>query len=195
MNSLRSGVLALAAVGSSTTVMASEFTGPRIEVHGGYDRPSAQFRAYGFGSNHFSGGSYGIGAGYDLALGHSGVIVGAEINGDLSSIDECVSDATSRVCVKARRDLSALVRLGKHVGGALAYIKAGYANARFASTATISGPPQSFSSAHNNTGARVGAGVEYPVRRRAYVKAEYQYSNYEAHLSRHQILGGIGLRF
>jgi outer membrane immunogenic protein len=37
--------------------------------------------------------------------------------------------------------------------------------------------------------------VEHALGSRAFVKAEYRYSNYEAGLSRNQVVGGIGLRF
>ena len=42
---------------------------------------------------------------------------------------------------------------------------------------------------------RVGAGVEQQLGTNLYAKAEYRYSNYEAGIERHQVLGGVGFRF
>ena len=44
-------------------------------------------------------------------------------------------------------------------------------------------------------GVRVGAGVEHQLTSRAFVKAEYRYSNYEQGVSRNQVVAGVGLRF
>jgi outer membrane immunogenic protein len=45
-------------------------------------------------------------------------------------------------------------------------------------------------------GFRLKAGAELGVARNVFVRAEYRYSNYdEADLDRHQVVGGIGIRF
>ena len=50
----------------------------------------------------------------------------------------------------------------------------------------------------------MGAGVEYNLTPTAYIKGEYRYShyghingidNYDPNVDRHQIMGGVGIRF
>ena len=152
------------------------FTGFRLEAHAGYDRVGT-----GGLVGHPDGITYGLGAGYDMAIG-SNLIAGVEVNGDFSNTDADYFGYT----LKAKRDLDASVRIGTKVGTrALLYLKVGYANARF----TAAG----FGS--NNDGVRGAVGAEYAFSNRVYVKGEYRYTNYEAGLSRNQVLAGVGMRF
>jgi len=53
----------------------------------------------------------------------------------------------------------------------------------------------------NLDGFRVGAGLEYNISPTTYVKGEYRYSHYgdvdgyDIDLDRHQLVGGVGIRF
>ena len=73
----------------------------------------------------------------------------------------------------------------------MVYAKAGYTNARFKVRSTVA----ALNAADNLDGVRLGAGVEHMLGDRAFVKAEYRYSNYEAGAERHQAVLGFGYRF
>ena len=156
------------------------FTGSHAEVIGGWDRLQA-------GGGHDDGVLYGAGAGYDVQRGN--VVFGIE--GEAS--DSTEKEDVGGVRVHASRDLYAGGRIGTVIGGNnLLYAKAGYTNGRYA----VSGAGAGNSFAHGNLdGVRVGAGVEHALTNRAFVKAEYRYSNYEQGVSRNQVLAGVGLRF
>lgn len=163
------------------------FTGPRIEAHLGYDR---------LGTNNATGNidgvMYGVGAGYDYAIG--GALVGVEVNADFSNIDEDARAGASTFGVKAKRDLDAGVRVGFVVGSrALVYGKVAYANSRF--RATLTDPTGTISANDNLEGVRGGLGVEFALGTNTYAKAEYRYTNYEQGVDRNQVLAGVGFRF
>ncbi|WP_293882484.1 outer membrane beta-barrel protein [Sphingomonas sp.] len=181
------------------------FTGPHVEVTGGWDRLT--------GSNgnggHNDGFVYGVGAGYDAQVG--GVILGIEgeatdSTNKVRARNVLVTGDNARV--SAGRDLYIGGRIGYAVAPAtLLYVKGGYTNARFGErydngAGTISG-------GHANAdGYRVGAGVEQKFNvfgPGGFVKAEYRYSNYknlnvgdaniDTDFDRHQVVGSIGVRF
>ena len=121
---------------------------------------------------------FGIGAGYELALGGP-IALG---------LDAEISDATTKAGgVHAGRDLYAGGRVSFAVSPrANLYIKGGYTNAR----AKISG-----FGGENLDGVRAGAGLQYAISGKTYVGAEYRYSNYELDLERHQVALTFGTRF
>lgn len=167
----------------------AEFTGPRIEAHVGYDRLGVDNDDFDDG---IDGVMYGVGVGFDFAV--SGAVVGVEVNADFSDIDEGVTDGADSASFEAKRDLDASVRVGAVLGGkALLYGKVGYANSRFEARATSGGI--TISEADNLDGVRAGVGIEYVLGSKAYIKAEYRYTNYEQDLDRNQVIGGIGIRF
>ena len=153
--------------------------GPRVEALIGYDRVK-------LGGEHDGGLLFGIGAGYDFAVGN-GVSLGADIEATESTQkigDEDIAE------VKAGRDLYAGGRVSFAVTpSANLYLKAGYTNARFKAT------EDGDTFAENFDGFRLGAGGQVAVSGKAYVGGEYRYSNYEAGLSRHQLALTVGTRF
>ena len=185
---------ALAATAMATPALAQDaapFTGFRVEGLVGYDNVKGN-------GGHRDGVAYGIGAGYDFQMG--GAVLGLEGEAMDSSAKGCDTNfitATDRICANAKRDLYVGGRIGAAVTpNTLLYAKAGYTNARFGVTYTDSATPANNSSARGNfDGFRVGAGVEQKFGQNLYAKAEYRYSNYEQGLSRHQVLGGVGVRF
>ena len=170
--------------------------GFRAEIHGGWDH----VRADGPGNNNDdsdSGIVYGIGAGYDFDIGKK-MQLGIDLSADLSTMEECrnsVIVANDRACLDAGRDLAAAVRLGYKVSpNGTVYALAGYTNARFhfdyttpANVTTRDG--------RNLDGFRLGAGYQHDFGKRMYGKVEYRYSNYEAGVTRHQALLGVGVKF
>ncbi|MBB3981857.1 outer membrane immunogenic protein [Sphingobium fontiphilum] len=163
----------------------SAFTGPRVEIITGYDNVDAD------GAKSADGLLYGLNAGYDFAMG--GVILGLE--GEVSDSTTKQSDAIGRTVTD--RDLYIGARIGVPISEkALAYAKAGYTNARFKYEEAAGGEGGgTISGGGNADGLRLGAGLEYRLARNIFLKGEYRYSNYEAGLSRHQLVTGLGIRF
>jgi outer membrane immunogenic protein len=167
---------AIAAASLSTTAFAQDdaaFAGGRAEVVTGYD--ALDSNSNGLGT--LDGVLYGVALGYDIQ--HGNIVLGFE--GE-------IADSTGKAFgVETDRDIYLGARLGTVIGGsALAYVKAGYTNAAI----DIPG----FGS-ETGSGIRAGAGVEYKLGGQLFVKGEYRYSNYEGDVERHQIVGGLGIRF
>jgi outer membrane immunogenic protein len=184
----------VAVLAAAATPAAAE--GFRAEVHGGWDH----VRADGPGINNNdsdSGIVYGIGAGYDFAISPK-VELGVDLSADLSTMEECESSVivpNDRACLDAGRDLAAAVRLGYKVSpkGTI-YALAGYTNARFRFDYTT---PAGVTTrdGRNLDGFRLGAGYQHGFGENMYGKVEYRYSNYEAGVTRHQALLGVGVNF
>ncbi|MGF7150624.1 outer membrane immunogenic protein [Sphingomonas zeicaulis] len=181
-------------VGLSAPAFAQEsapFTGPRVEGIVGWDRAQAE-------GDHEDGVVYGAVVGYDWQMG--GAVVGAELEATDSSADVCARDVSrigDRLCVGAKRDLYVGARVGTAVTpSTLLYAKAGYTNARFGYDYDDGGNGDlDYGNGTNLDGVRVGAGVEQKLGPNTFVKGEYRYSNYEAGVSKNQVLAGFGVRF
>jgi outer membrane immunogenic protein len=187
-------VAALAATILATPAMAQDrgpYTGVRVEGLVGWDRPQSS-------GDHADGVAYGVGLGYDFQTG--GAVLGIEGEASDSTAKECINSfaiAGDRLCSKTGRDLYVGGRVGAVVGrSTLLYAKAGYTNARSEATYNSNLAGSTIVSSHDSLdGFRVGAGVEQAVGRKAFVKAEYRYSNYEQGVDRHQVVAGLGIRF
>ena len=184
-------VAALFAASTAVPALAQDsapFTGARVEGLAGWDRVQ--------NNGHDDGVQYGIGAGYDFQAG--GAVVGIEGEAADSSVRQCTGSRTvadPRFCAKAGRDLYVGGRIGTVVGGkTLLYAKGGYTNAQ-AKLTSNDGTVQTTLGKTNLDGYRVGAGAEYAIGPRSFVKTEYRYSNYESGFSRHQVVAGFGFRF
>jgi outer membrane immunogenic protein len=199
---------ALLASALATPALAQErapFTGPHVEVTGGWDRLTGKDGNGG----HKDGFVYGVGAGYDAQVG--GLILGVEgevsdSTNKLRANDVFVNGDSTRI--KAGRDLYIGARLGYAVAPAtLLYVKGGYTNARLSNR--YNDGVGGFSNDHVNAdGYRLGAGVEQKFNvfgPGGFVKAEYRYSNYknlnfgdanvDTDFDRHQVVGSVGVRF
>lgn len=146
---------------------AAPFTGPRAGVTVGYDKLGGE-----------EGVSYGVSAGYDLALAPR-ITFGPEVSFSDSTVDDSGVDVS--------RELAASVRLGYVVTPrVLAFGKVGYVDTRFEALGTNV----------NFEGVRYGGGVEFAVTGNTYISAEYQRSEYEDGLGgRDAGVVGIGFRF
>ncbi len=170
---------------------AAPFTGFRVEALAGYDKLK------GNGGSR-DGITYGGAAGYDFQLGSAVAgIEGEYLDSDTKGCEGSFVVAGDSICANGKRD--------RYVGGragvaatpnTLVYAKAGYTNAKVGVNYTDPATPANNVSASDELdGVRVGAGVEQKLGTNLYAKAEYRYSNYEAGIERHQVLGGVGFRF
>lgn len=198
------------AAGVSTPALAQTdgdaFTGFRLEALGGYDSTGA-----GSGEGRLDGFLYGIGVGYDFAVG--GAVLGIEGEWTDSTANEGVGSSAS---LKAKRDFYVGARVGVPIASqALLYTKGGYTSARFnldADDGADFGGTIGGTLGGTVGGFRVGAGIEYLFGRNVYGKVEYRYSNYsdlevdvagttfslddfDVNVDRHQVLAGVGIRF
>lgn len=183
-------VAALAAASITTAAHAGDISGPRAELLVGYDHVSMGFDEDSANAN---GVAFGGGIGYDVALA-SRVSVGVdgEITGSSSKYTE--TNPLYSLGIKYGRDLYAGGRVtfqaSKNVN---LYAKVGYTNTRV----KFNGEDafDRFERSENYNGVRAGVGAQVRVSGPLYGALEYRYSNYEANLSRHQVLAGIGYRF
>jgi outer membrane immunogenic protein len=158
----------------------------------GWDHPSIS-------NEHADGVLYGMGVGYDFRAGNA--IFGVEAEATDSTSDETATGAIiagDSLRVRAGRDLYVGGRAGFGVGSnSLLYVKAGYTNARVRADyddGTVA-TAADFSQRTNLDGIRAGVGAQFGIGSRAYLRTEYRYSNYQDGVDRHQVVGGIGLRF
>ncbi|MDT9597391.1 outer membrane protein [Sphingosinicella rhizophila] len=187
-------ILAATAVIAAAAPSMAQVAGGRIEAVVGYDNVRVDLDDFGFaGSEDKSGVVYGIGAGYDVAVG-SGASLGIDAEATDASTRYRVVDGADQGRISAGRDL--------YVGGRITaavsplfnlYGKLGYTNARYKAAATIGGT--TISGASNLDGIRAGIGGQYLLGANLYVGTEYRYSNYESGVSRHQVVGALGFRF
>lgn len=175
---------------------SSPFSGPRIEIIGGYDQlrsgsdvdidtdEDGIFEDNGLDQS-VDGFAYGVAAGYDFDLGSA--IVGLEAEymdstGKQSSSEDIAAPFGYRINVN--RDLYIGARIGAQVTPTtLLYAKGGYTNtrveSRFQDRVEADGYDLDFDDGQSVDGYRVGAGIEQLVGP-GYVKLEYRYSNYSS---------------
>ena len=189
-------IVALLAATLSTPAFAQESAVPaggfHVEGLAGYD--SARIA-----DDKDGGLVYGVGAGYDFRVGRA--ILGIQGEASDSTNDGCTSGAFvpgDSFCGTSRRELFIGGRAGFMAGRrVLLYGTAGYANARFHlayDDGTAAGT-NNFSLSENLDGVRVGAGAEFGIGGRAFLRTELRYANYEQGSDRGQALAGFGLRF
>jgi outer membrane immunogenic protein len=175
----------------------SSFTGPRAEAVVGWDKVDTNVP----NGDSKDGVVFGGAAGYDFQAGKAVIGFEGEATGATTK------DSTTGLVVpgdsyriKAGRDLYVGGRVGFVAGDkALIYAKGGYTNARV-STRYTSGATTT--EGHDDLdGWRAGAGVEYKLSRNIYAKGEYRFSKYGdidgtgVDVKRHQVVGGLGVRF
>lgn len=168
---------ALSAFALSLLVMSAPAAAAgHLEARFGLDNISASQSDLDISSDE-TGLSYGVEAGFDF--GNGGIVYGPYASFDASSIDG------------ADYGLGLGLRAGAHVSPTvLVYGKGGYVLGKAAG--------------EENGGYQLGAGLEFDVGPRLYVKGEALYSDfgsvasvygYDIDLERFQGLAGIGVRF
>lgn len=217
------GIALLLAAGSAFafTVPAAaqddpDFTGPRIEALVGYDslRPGSTVDIDNNDEvdQSIDGVNYGFGAGYDIDMGSAVLgVEGEYMRSEAQTEYDTTGFTTFGVSnIDAGRDLYLGARAGlKVTPRTLAYVKAGYTNAKMNVLATDN--TTDVETDLNLDGWRAGAGVEKSIGTNTYAKLEYRYSNYtkadfqfangtvtdtfDVDTDRHQIVAGVGFRF
>ena len=183
---------AAAVVAAAGPASAANISGARVEAIVGWDKPDFDFDAPGNDPD-ADGIVYGIGAGYDFALGKT-VAIGIDVEASDSSTELNFASAGDTWRFEAGRDLYAGARFTAAASDRLnLYGKAGYTNARV--KASFTSPTFAQVIDYDADGFRVGLGAQYAVGGKAYVGAEYRYSNYESDLTRHQAVATLGMRF
>jgi len=215
--------LALLAAGSAIALaapaMAQEnptFTGPRVEALVGYDinKPGSSQDIDNADDldQSMEGASYGVGVGYDFAMGSALIGVEGEYMGSSAETDyDTAAFETFGVGnVEAGDDLYVGLRAGILASPrALVYVKGGYSNASY-NVLTSDGTTNTDTDIDLD-GWRVGAGAEYALSNNLFVKGEYRYTNYgegevegpnggesdrfDIDMDRHQVMLGLGYRF
>jgi len=159
-------ITGLAIVGIAAATSTSAYaSGPRIEVHGGWDRIDTS-------DGNDSGALIGIGIGYDFDLAKN-VFAGVEANADFITAKECESGAIvagDKLCVTASRDLSLIARAGVEAApGSKLYALGGWTNARF--RATYTSPTNAVTrDGENANGWRLGAGFQQDLGKGLHAK-------------------------
>jgi outer membrane immunogenic protein len=172
---------------AATPALAQAPQGPRVEALVGYDALRVDLEDAGVdGSFKDEGALYGVGVGYDFALGN-----GASLGVDLEATDSKVREENVAGELEVGRDLYAGGRVSFPLGadGSNVYLKGGYTNARFTATSGLVREKEDLD------GYRLGAGAQFAIGGRAYVGGEYRFSDYERDVRRHQLALTVGTRF
>ncbi|NIJ21855.1 outer membrane immunogenic protein [Sphingomonas naasensis] len=186
MRTLTLITLAASAAASPAFAQDAPFNGPRVEIIAGWDHsnlPTADMS---------DGLTYGGAIGYDVQRGNTVFGVESEITG--STIDrghQITPDTSIRGAIG--RDLYVGGRVGVAVApNTLIYAKGGYTNVR--SYLDYHSPTFNQDGSGIQGGYRVGAGAEVKLTEKTYIRSEYRYSDYGGN-DRHQVVGGVGIRF
>ena len=213
---IMTGVAATAIALPAAAQDNSTFTGPRVEALAGYDivRPGSTVDIDNNDDvdQSIEDVAYGVGVGYDFAMG--GVVLGIE--GEYMESEASTDFDTTGFTgfgvgnVEAGRDLYVGARAGiLATPSTLVYVKGGYTNAQL--NVLASDNTTDVDTDVDLDGFRVGAGVEQAISENLFVKGEYRYSKYEegefeapsglesdrfdVDLDRHQFMVGVGARF
>jgi outer membrane immunogenic protein len=185
MKKTTAGAAMLFALLVSTQAMAGE---GRVEVRTGLNETKLSIPAANI-SEKASGLSYGIAAGYDFDIGEV-MFVGAEASVDLTNAKVNIAGTP----VKYGREIGVVARLGAKLGEqAKLYVLGGRANVKVSS------------GGDSDTGADtvLGAGLQYGLGKKAYLKTEYRrlVSKADANdaitgkFTDQRLLVGVGIRF
>lgn len=173
----------------ATPANANSVSGPRVEAVIGWDSVSLESQD----DDSASGMAYGFGAGYDLAVGGRSAI-GIDVEGTNSTSGWNYREDGVRSSLDLTRDLYVGARFTTQVAQDVAlYAKVGYTNLGLKSREK-EGNTTTTRTAHAD-GVRGALGAQYQLNGGAYLGAEYRYSNYEADISRNQVVGTLGWRF
>ncbi|MEW9853667.1 outer membrane protein [Novosphingobium sp. M1R2S20] len=178
----------------ATTGGGTTFRGIRVEANAGWDR----FQSEGTNNEKFG---YGGTLGFDGTIGER-FVIGAEGSYWRANkwTENCSTAAdTTNVCRKAFEEWGAAVRAGVlATPDLLIFAKGGYVNSEQRKRITTAAGAPLVYDTYRSDGYQVGGGAEYTLTQTSlpvYVNAQYVFSDYHGHSSRHRVMGGIGVRF
>lgn len=172
--------------------------GARAELQVGWDRVQTSDDITTLNSD---GLSYGIAGGYDFKVAPT-VSLGFDVEVADSTVEESetgtIDGVDYDVSAEFGRDLYAGARLSFGVGdNANVYLKGGVTNVEADFNIFLDDGvtiiDESFSD--DDTGWRVGGGLQFGLGTNAYAGGEYRYSDYGDGLDRHQAVATVGVRF
>lgn len=190
MKKIISAIALAAAMLTGTPALAQEaadaFTGPRAEITIGLDQLRFDLENVGgTGRSKESDLGYGAAVGYDFAV-NPNLIAGVEAGLNLSD----VTQETATGSLRGRREVTLAGRIGTPIGDhALLYGKVGYANLQVREIDTVSNDKRDLG------GILFAAGTEVNITPKAYLKAEYRYTDYAGGYVANNVMTGVGLRF
>lgn len=185
MRTIIFAALALSTVATPAFADSSDnFVGPRAELMIGYEN----IKENSYPTNE-DGLAFAGAVGYDIRMS----------NNTMAGIDLEMGDSGSSKLVTptVRWDTGRTLYAGGRVGVAIdpkaqLYVKAGYANSE---VRLVNNPGGTTFYTGEVEGVRIGAGGEYLVNDKVFVKGEYRYTNQEDSVSSHQAMAGVGVRF
>lgn len=200
----------------ATPAAAKEFPIGRIEANVGWDhvRGKLSYRDSAFPADNFSGSRntdgvvYGATVGVDVPM--SGLYLGLEGSVDLADNKRCLPVfGDDSACFKVKRNFAAGGRVGVPLGTrALYYVGAAYVNGKARASYTDDlDPSNNIAASDSRDGYRISTGAEVRLQGKMFTKLEYRYSDYGDYdlasgtqrasvgITRHQVVGGIGVRF
>lgn len=182
---------AAAALAAFAAPAAAEISGARAEAVIGWE--SLGLDSFGNRDDpRTSGAVYGIGAGYDFALGET-VAVGVDVEATDSSAGLRFVSPPDDNSFRLGLDLYAGARFTAAVAdGVNLYVKGGYTTVR--TRLELINPTFPLTVSTSEGGARVGAGAQVALGGRFYAGGEYRFSTY-GEFDRHQAVGTLGVRF
>lgn len=186
----------------SSSAMAADISGARVEGVIGYDSPKLNaeeaFEVEDIEVDiDMDGITYGIAAGYDFAVG-SNLALGIDAEIADSSSDFEIEDGEEYLRLSLGRDLYVGARITTALSDSFnLYGKLGYTNVRVKGAYAIEdeGDLDTGTESGNADGIRAGIGGQFALAGNTYVGLEYRYSNYEANVERHQVAASLGFRF
>lgn len=181
------GAAVLLAVYPPFPASAQDLSGPRIELRLGWDQIKFDLADVGqTGTRRVDGLIYGATLGYDVER-PGGLILGGDVSLDFTGADLAIFDP--------RRDIGLSGRVGTRISdNAMLFGRIGYTNLRTRTLTTL-GDGSDQRNIRTLDGLRLGVGTEVGMARGLYLKAEYDYSNYEDGVTRNRVLTGLGFRF
>jgi outer membrane immunogenic protein len=190
------GAVAMFAQAASAQEITSSFRGFRAEANAGGDR----FQSQGTHNNSFG---YGGTVGFDGVLNDK-FVLGAEGSfwrGQGFPENTTAGVRGGTINHKSFEEWGAAFRAGYLVTPQLlVFGKGGYVVNEQRKSFNAPAGESSYYNHVNTTGYQVGGGVEYSLTQSTlplpvYVNAQYVYSNYSDHTSRHRVMAGVGVRF
>ncbi len=209
-------ILPFAAAFAATPAYAQGISiSPRVELKVGYDSFAGDVRLDDSAQiERDSKAAIGVGieAGVDANISE-GVLVGVYGGHDFPRIDKCGQElflTTDEFCIRNKSNWTLGARVGARMGdGGVVYVKGGHSitKVRLSYDANPAVAGEVFNESDKTSGWHVGGGIEVPLSGGVYFKGEYVYTRYKKVLedalaatdsikpTRHQVLGGIGIRF